>query len=293
MGKKAPKAPNPATTAKAQAQYSKEAAKDQLRLNALDQTGPFGQATFDRDETGLPTGINTSLSDQLQSGAGNISSAYADLSGGLPTSNFDSTMAVPDTSAISQDFYDRGAGLLEHPFSQQRKQHEVRLAERGLPLGSEAEYDASRSLNDSQNLAYQQLASQAALQAPAEQQRLIGNARQDYLQPGNVMSNYGSNLGLLKGLTPGASQPTAGIQAPNYSGLVQQKYQADMDRYNSKMGGLGQLVSTGVGLLGAPFTGGASLGLSGLGGLFGGGGGGSTYGSSWAPMTTNQYGAII
>lgn len=49
-------------------------------------------------------------------------------------------------------------------------------------------------------------------------------------------------------------------------------------------GGLGQLVQLG-GLIAAPFTGGASLGFSGLSRLFGGGGGGGSVGSSGAPSS--------
>lgn len=62
----------------------------------------------------------------------------------------------------------------------------------------------------------------------------------------------------------------AGQRAGALDAYNQAKYQAKMQKRAQTMG----LISQGIGLIAAPFTGGASLGFSGLGGLGGGGGGG-------------------
>ena len=88
----------------------------------------------------------------------------------------------------------------------------------------------------------------------------------------------GQNLGLLQGLNglaPNAAQPTANAAAPDYSTLVQNKYNAAMANSQSKQAGIGQLLGTGLGLLTAPLTGAAGLGNSiagrAVGSLFNGG----------------------
>jgi hypothetical protein len=274
MGKDAPKPPKAAKVSAEQATYNKQAAQDTLNFSAPGATTstPFGSSTVLRDADGNPIGTERNLSAGLQPTAGNLMSNMQAQTGLLPTEAFSSITAAPDTSAISQTFFDKGAALLQPQFAQAQNRWRVEEAERGLPIGSEASMDQRGNLDRQQSLAMSDLASQATLLAPQEQQRLIQNARADYLQPYDTARASTQNLGLLNSFLPQTNLAQPGVQSVNHSQNVQNEYQAKMDAYNSQMGGIGQLVSTGLGLLTAPMTGGASL-LGAAGGLFGGGGG--------------------
>lgn len=277
MGKDAPDYPDPGKTAEQQYTWNTKAAGDIMKMNAINQTGPFGTANFQKNAQGMPTGITTSLSPGLQASAGNITGNLGSTSGLLPSVAFDSTTAAPDTSYISNELFNRGAGLLADPFAQARNEMDINLTNRGLPIGSEARMLSEGNLGRQQSLAYSDLAHQAALAAPAEQQRLIGNARTDYLQPYDQARGGLGLLAGLKGLTPGANQPQASIAAPNYSDLVNRQYNAAMQEYQNNQAGLGSLIKTGLSIGLAPFTGGASL--MGMGIPMGGSGGTGLYGS--------------
>ena len=65
-GSDAPAAPDPYKTAEAQYYFNKLAAQDALRMNAIDQYGPFGSTTYQRGEDGLPTSQTVNLSPEMQ-----------------------------------------------------------------------------------------------------------------------------------------------------------------------------------------------------------------------------------
>lgn len=65
-GSSAPKPPDPVKTASAQYQFNKQATEDALRLNAIDQFGPFGSTTYQRNAQGLPTSQTVNLSPEVQ-----------------------------------------------------------------------------------------------------------------------------------------------------------------------------------------------------------------------------------
>ena len=65
-GSSPPPQPDPFKTAEAQYGFEKRAAEDALRLNAIDQFGPFGSTTYQRDAEGLPTSQTVDLSPDVQ-----------------------------------------------------------------------------------------------------------------------------------------------------------------------------------------------------------------------------------
>jgi hypothetical protein len=245
----APKAPDPTKTAQTQAQYNKDAAQTSINMNSQNRTGPFGSSTFTKDASGNVNGMTTSLDPSLQGAASGFTGALGTTAGMLPGQAFSSTGAAPDTSYLSKDFYNNGAALMQPQMDQQRKQLDEQLTNRGLPIGSEAYTDATGNMQRSQNLALSDLASRATQLAPAEQQRLINNARTDYMLP---YEQAHGTLGLLQGLNtlaPQAQQAQANVGSPDYMGAVNNKYNADMAAYNAKMQGIGQLAGAGAGLL--------------------------------------------
>jgi YD repeat-containing protein len=267
MGKDAPKAPDPAKTAQGQYDWSKTAAKDQMNMNALDQTNPFGSSKFTRDANGNLTGINTSLSGALQGGANKIMGNVGAQAGLLPSGAFNPNV---DGSAIRKAIQDNAMLAAQPEWNRQDDRWRIEREERGLPIGSEIDSDVAAQTGEARNQYLRGVANDSFIAGANEEQRQFGNALTQYKLPWETTA---SSLGLLqglKGLTPQASQPQASIAAPNYSQLMQNQYEAQKAQYDSEMGGLGQLASTGLGLLTAPWTGGASVGLfGGLGGLTG------------------------
>lgn len=264
MGKSAPKAPDPMKTAEAQYGYSKKTAQDNLNMNSLNRTGPFGSSTFQRDANGNPTGINTSLNAGLQGGANSITGALGSQAGLLPTGAFNPNV---DGSGIRTAYQDNAMLAAQPEWARQDKQNEVRLSERGIPIGSEVWRDNADQVGETRNQYMRGAANDSYIAGANEEQRQFGNQLTEYQLPGQMA---GQNLGLLQGLNglaPNAAQPTANATAPNYQQLVQDKYNADMANYQQKQAGIGQLVGTGLGLLTAPLTGptGLANSLAGMG----------------------------
>lgn len=292
-----PKPLDSAKTASTAINYSTQAAQAGQALNAqgANRYNPFGSSTTQVDANGVPTGQTASLSAPLQGAANSGMNAAQSQFGLLPTNgiNWDNTTAPQ----IAQQNYDAYAAMTAPQRQQQQSALNVNLSDRGLPVGSEIYNDQWQNLNNSFNLADTNAAAQAWNAVPGMQSQLQSNQIQQYDQPGN---SAGQTLGLLNqvgGLTPGfASLPQANVNDPNYAGLEQNRYNAQMDQYNATMGGLGNLAGAGLGLLAAPMTGGTSLLGMGLGGLFNSSGsaaagslntanGPSGAASSWQPTT--------
>lgn len=287
MGKKAPKAPDAAQTAATQAQYNDASAQKNINMNSLNRTGPGGSSTFQKDANGNVTGLSNALSPELQPGWDAGAGAASTSMGLLPTTgiNFDTTSAP----AIAQQNYDAYGAMTAPQRAQAQKSMDTMLSDRGLPLGSEIDNDVRGNFTRNNAIADTNAAAQAWNAAPGMQSQITNNQITQHNAPITQASGELGLLNGLNGLTPQAQQAQGTTQAPNYAQLAQNQYQAQMDQYNAKMGGLGQLASTGLGLLTAPMTGGASLFGTMAGNLFNSAKPASGYGNSWDPMVT-QYG---
>jgi hypothetical protein len=271
IGKDAPKAPDAAKTAQTQYDWSKTAAQDQMKMNSINRSGPFGSSTFTRDANGNPTGIKTSLSSELQGSANNLTGNLGAQTGLLPQGAFNPNV---DGSAIRGAIQDNAMLAAQPEWARQDKQNQITMSERGIPIGSEIDNDLSNRTSEQRNQYMRGAANDSFLAGANEEQRQFGNQLTQYKLPWEASQN---SLGLLQGmnsLAPQAQQAQANISAPDFAGMAQQQYQAEQAQHDSKMAGLGQLASTGLGLLAAPMTGGLSLGMmGGMGGMMGGMGG--------------------
>jgi len=205
MGSKAPDPPDPQKVAQAQQAANVETAREQAKLNAVDQFGPFGSTVYQRDSSGVPIAQQVNLNPEVQ----NILDQQFDLSGGLGQASLDALnylpqdkftidqftsqvgapdpnvdyglpqdefqLDVPDTSDISQTYFDQQMGLLRPEFEDQNRQFEATMSDRGLPVGSTVFDETFSDLKREQNLARQQAADQAVFRGLQEQQRQIGN----------------------------------------------------------------------------------------------------------------------
>ena len=238
-----PSAPDPTQTANTQLGFNKSALQDTLKANTLDQSGPMGSVTWQHDANGNPTGQNISLSPDVQAWLNNqfglskgVGAAALGQVGNLPSSPF-SLSNIPSTADISQGLYKQQSDLLKPQFDQQTNALNVQLANRGLPIGSEASDLATKQLQSNQNTALTNAANNATVAAGQEQQRQIGNALTQYMLPYQQLSS-------LESLTPKFSlpdfqkPPTVQEAAPDYTSTVNNNYAQAMKQYNTDQQGL-------------------------------------------------------
>lgn len=86
MGKKTPKAPDPAQTIAAQSAANKEAITESAKVNAVDQYSPWGSTTYQKDANGVPTSQTIALSpqgDRINQGQQNIAEGLVQKAGEL------------------------------------------------------------------------------------------------------------------------------------------------------------------------------------------------------------------
>lgn len=257
MGKSAPKPPDPYKTAETQTKASIEAGRATQDLNAITRTNPFARTDYGRGEDGKITSVNFGLNDELQTAAGGLSSAAAAAGGYLPGKKFDPATDVGSTDQISQTFFDKGAALMADPFKNQTSDFYTTMAERGLPVGSEAFDRSLGEMTRQQNLAYGDLGFNAALAAPQEHQRQFNNALTTRNQG---YQDMGSILQLMNQMpNAGGGLPTVGVQAPDIAGLIQQNYAQESQNAADGNASIGSILGAGASLLAAPMTGGTSL----------------------------------
>lgn len=305
MGKSsAPRPPDPAQLAQEQEAANRRAAETNLRLGAQDRFGVFGSTTFNRDESGLPTGQTVSLNAPLQSTVDQASTTASNLAGLLPQDRFTvanvlgpNRLGAPGATDISggggqdtlvggggtdtggtasplaQSFFDQQRALLQPGFDDQLRNFEIRAAERGLPLGSEAFDNTLSPILRAQNQALQQAAGQAIQLTPQEEQRQIQNA---LLERGLPFQETSSALGLL-GQVPVPSfnpQPQASVAPVDTAGLAQQGFENEVALAGQRNQALSSLLGAGATIAGSAIGGpfGATLANS----LFGAATGGAT-----------------
>lgn len=246
--------------AQQQAAANRQAAETNLRLNSLDRTGPFGSATFDRDASGTPKGQTVSLTAPLQDTVDRTSLAASNLANFLPQDRFQ-LADVPQGQDLSTNFFNQQKELLQPGFDDQLRNFEIRAAERGLPLGSEAFDNSLSPVLRAQNQALNQAAFNAVQLTPQEEQRQIQNTLLERQTPFQETSNALNILGQVP-VPSFAPQPQAGVAATDVVGIQQQNFQNQSALAAQKNAALGSLLGTagtiGGAVLGGPI--GAQLG---------------------------------
>lgn len=250
---KAPEPPDPAETAAAQGKMNRDTAITQFGLNATDQYTPTGQLNYSQvgkwsDGTPhfaakqtLTPNQQALLSGQEQFGKQllGIGNQQATRLQGLLSRPFDGS-----NDATESRLMELGRKRLDPMLAQRRVSTEQDAFNRGVRPGSEAYANTMRGVTEGENDAFNQL--------------LLTGHGQAY-QEGITNRNQPINeiLALASG-APGVSAPnyvnTPGstVAPVDYTGLVNQQYQAKLANYQSGMSGMFGL---GSALLGAiPFS---------------------------------------
>lgn len=293
MGKRStPKAPDPVQLAQQQQQANQQSTRDTLRLNSQDRFGPFSNVTFNRDESGVPTGQTVTLNPNLQSTVDQTGAAASNLASFLPQGRFtvadtlgpnriggpgqlsgaettdalvgsEGVDTLSGVSPLTQASFNAQRDLLQPEFERQNRALELDISNRRLPVGSEAAQFAQEPVARAQNLALSQAAQNAFLQTPAEEQRQLQNALIERQQP---FQEVGQSLNILNQV-PGVSfnpQPNAAVAPTDVAGIQQQGFQNQVALQGQKNQALGALLGTAGTVAGAALGGplGASLGSS-------------------------------
>lgn len=292
MSFNAPDTPNPTTTSNAQAQYNADAAKTQNANNSYGQSTPYGSLSYVPDPSS-PSGyrITTALS-APQQGLLDTRTGTQQIAGQTAQDLARNTQSMyskaPDlnsaSGAVASRLNDWNAQYLKPIFNQQDSVLESKLRNQGLMPGTQA-YDNAKNLL-------------ARNQGDVTNDYLTKNQGQAFQQALTEYQTPLQTIGSLFGASAPTgptfqNTPTAQVQPPNYAGQVQENYKNDLQNYENTWNNVAKVGTAAIGLAGAPFTGGLSLGLAGgLGSMFGsspGSGGGAGYGnfgqySPYSPM---------
>tara|TARA_R110000824_G_scaffold87622_1_gene215958 strand:- start:1402 stop:2331 length:930 start_codon:yes stop_codon:yes gene_type:complete len=270
MGKSSPSppaAPDPAATAAAQGKINRETAIAQARLNQVDEYTPYGSSIYEptgetfpdaeidqykrtttldpaqqaifEQQTGTTQDLNRLARDQL----GRVSSNLADPFSfeGLPAA------PVANEAARQQSIdaiYGQHTSRLDPRFARDKTALETRLANQGIPVGSDAFSEAMESQGRTRNDAYTSALNQAIASGGAEQSRLFGlggseraRAIQEYTTQRNAPLNEVAGLMSGNSITNPqfSSMPNTAISSPDLIGLTRDKYAGDMNAYNQQL----------------------------------------------------------
>jgi hypothetical protein len=252
-----PKAPDPQETASAQAGMNRDTATTQQLLNMTNQVGPNGSLTYNQSGSNSFVGADgktvnlpqftatTTLSPEQQAiktqsdkASLNLGTLAAEQSGKLQQYLNDPFKFTNDDA--SQWAYDLASPRILQQQGQNQDQLRTTLANKGIREGSAAwNAEMSRMTNaDTDQL--NQLALNGRSQAYSE-------AVQNRNQPINEIT------ALMSGSQVAAPQfqqtPQTGVGGVDYTGLVNQKYQADVANSQATNGGLFGLGSSLIGAL--------------------------------------------
>ncbi len=248
MGKKTPKAPDPAATAAAQGQWNSFTAQQTQAMNMVNQNSPWGSLTNTQsgtttiiDPNGKPIQVpqytqNVTLSptqqaifdkgQQTELSLANIANEQVGKVGEILDTPFQF-----DNQAAADWAYDLGASRLDPRFAQEQEKLRTQLINSGIRPGSAAFDQQMAQFGQTKNDAYNQLMLTGRSQA-------FNEAMATRNQPLNEIIGLMSGTQIQNPTSTFAQAPQVGVGGVDYTGLVNQKYQADMQAHQSQMGGL-------------------------------------------------------
>lgn len=258
MGKKQPSAPDPAQTAAAQGQWNSFTAQQQQAMNMTNQNSPWGSLTY--DQTGTQTIIdpngkavqvprytaNTTLSPQQQAiydqtqaaelNLANIANEQSGRVGELLNNPFDYSNRDAENWS-----YDLASSRI---LPQQQKNEaalRTQLINSGIRPGTAA-WDSEMSRLTNANTDQLNQLALTGRQQGFNEQLAIRN------QPLNEVIGLMSGTQIQNPNATFAQTPQSQVAGVDYSGLVQNKFNADTQAYNAKTGALGGLFGAGLSL---------------------------------------------
>lgn len=249
MGKKQPQAPDPAVTAAAQGQWNSFTAQQQQALNMVDQSSPWGSLTHSQvgtqtiidpngKEVQVPRYLATTtltpeqqaIFDQTQQAETNLATIANEQSariGQLLNDPFTYNNQDAENWA-----YDLASQRILPQQEQNRKALENQLVNSGIRRGTAAWDSEMSRLTNANTDQLNQLALQGRSQGFNEAMAMRN-------QPLNEIIGLMSGSQIQNPNATFAQTPQTGVAGVDYTGLVNQKYQSEMNAYNARMGAIG------------------------------------------------------
>lgn len=256
---KTPKAPDPAATAAAQSGMNRDTAITQQQLNNTDQVNPWGSVTYEQTGTAGFTDSQgnwvetpqftqtTTLSpeqqaifDQTQGAEQNLATLANDQSGFLQ--DYLSEPFEFNNSDAEQWAYDLASPRILQQQGQNEDTLRSTLANKGIREGSAAWNAEMSRLTNANTDQLNQLALTGRSQA-------FGEALSTRNQPINEITALLSGSQVSNPAQMSSPTSQVGVGGVDYTGLVNQQYQADVANQQNMMGGLFGLASSGIGLM--------------------------------------------
>ncbi|OCX17627.1 hypothetical protein QV13_12790 [Mesorhizobium hungaricum] len=252
-----PKAPDPVATAQAQAGMNRDTARDQQMLNMNNQVNPWGSVNYNQTGTNsyvdsqgktitLPQFTQTTtltpqqqaIFDKSQAAQGNLAGIAQDQSAKMR--DLLNTPFQFNNSDAEKWAYDLASPRILAQQGQNETDLRSKLINSGIRPGTAAWNSEMTRLTNSNSDQMNQLALTGRQQAFSE---ALAQRNQPINEITALMSgSQVSNPAQMSGATP-----QTGVGGVDYTGLVNQKYQSELQQSNASMGGL-------FGLLSAPFS---------------------------------------
>lgn len=194
--------------------------------------------------------LSNQIADQLLGGANSNIGTFVNtpFSGGKA---FDYNTATPDAAKAA---YTQQAALLQPDFDKSNRQFDDKMANAGIPVGSEAYLDSKRQQDNDQNFALQNAAAGAQTTGAnmAFQQNQANNATA--LQ--TRQQQYNEIAAALGGsqLQPVGAYAGGSGGSVDASGAFNAQNSANLSNYNAKVAGDNATTSAGAGLAAAGLT---------------------------------------
>ncbi|MBK8772889.1 MAG: hypothetical protein IPM06_21000 [Rhizobiales bacterium] len=252
-GSKAPAAPDPYQTASAEAQFNRfdtySPSGSGVRYGYTDPTtNEFTQGVAPQ---GSQSAVQTMESPWERAIRESLQPASVDLTNrivGDNITNMPDAPRVQDRGTVAQSIFDRSYSMMKPGIDQSNNRLLNNLQARGIPIGGKAFNDAYGAQQRETQDTISRLAMDADINAGGEQSRLFG---MDQASRQNAISELVAAMG--GGYNPPSAVPNGQGAGVNYSGLVGEKYKADMANYNQQQANqgatLGALGSLGGAML--------------------------------------------
>lgn len=277
MGKKSggsPDYPDPSKTAAQQSVLNEKTARVNASLNRINQYTPYGQSVYtdlgddrwrqdiilspDSEAAAKAEMLNARMAQEL--GTGQLGRIGETLGNDLDFSNLPALAGSGGYGGQRQEvedaLYSRATSRLDPQWEQRSRQFETSLANKGIPVGSEAWTRAMDAFQRGRNDAYSGARADAITGGGAEQSRLFGldiGARQQGIteqltQRNQPLNELSALLSSGQVAMPQFAPAGAASAAPvDYTSLVNNKYQtqanaaqANQQNWMNGLFGLGQ-----------------------------------------------------
>lgn len=251
MGKSAPKAPDPGKTAAAQGQWNSFTSQQQQAMNMIGQNSPWGSLQYDQtgsqtiiDPNGKPVQVpmytaNTTLSPQQQAIFDKTQQSESNLAGIAvdQTKKLGSLLSDPfsfNNSDAEQWAYDLASPRILQQQGKNEGALRSQLINSGIRPGTAAWDSEMSRLTNANSDQLNQLALTGRSQAFGEQLQTRNQALNEpiALASGTQVQSPNSTF---------AQTPQSQVAGVDYTGLVNQQYQGQMQQYNARTGALGGL----------------------------------------------------